>query len=45
MLVRSWVEMMLAKFQKLTPVKVTEKFNIEKYSHVMHIVSNVVGDL
>jgi len=24
-------------------IKVTEKFKIEKYSHVMHIVSNVVG--
>ncbi len=24
-------------------VKVTEKFKVEKYSHVMHIVSNVVG--
>ena len=24
-------------------VKVDEKFKIEKYSHVMHIVSNVVG--
>jgi anthranilate synthase component 1 len=26
-------------------VKVTDKMIIEKYSHVMHIVSNVVGDL
>lgn len=26
-------------------VKVTDKFNIERYSHVMHIVSNVVGQL
>ena len=26
-------------------VKVTEKMNIERYSHVMHIVSNVVGQL
>lgn len=24
-------------------IKVTEKFKIEKYSHVMHIISNVVG--
>ena len=24
-------------------VKVTEKFKVEKYSHVMHIVSNVIG--
>ena len=34
---------MLEKFQKLNTVKVTESFIIEKYSHVMHIVSNVVG--
>ena len=26
-------------------VKVTDKFSIERYSHVMHIVSNVVGKL
>ncbi|MBU6235162.1 MAG: anthranilate synthase component I [Alphaproteobacteria bacterium] len=26
-------------------VKVTERFTVEKYSHVMHIVSNVVGQL
>ncbi|MCB2114679.1 MAG: anthranilate synthase component I [Parvularculaceae bacterium] len=26
-------------------VAVTEKFSIERYSHVMHIVSNVVGEL
>ncbi len=26
-------------------VKVTESYNVEKYSHVMHIVSNVVGTL
>jgi anthranilate synthase component 1 len=26
-------------------VKVTEQFNVEKYSHVMHIVSNVEGQL
>ena len=26
-------------------VKVTERFNIERYSHVMHIVSNVEGKL
>ncbi|MFK7993439.1 MAG: anthranilate synthase component I [Granulosicoccus sp.] len=26
-------------------VKVTDQFNIERYSHVMHIVSNVVGKL
>ena len=26
-------------------VKVTERFNIERYSHVMHIVSNVEGEI
>jgi len=31
------------KVSKINTVKVTESFNIEKYSHVMHIVSNVVG--
>ena len=31
------------KVSKVNTVKVTEKFIIEKYSHVMHIVSNVVG--
>ncbi len=31
------------KVSKINTVKVTEKFTIEKYSHVMHIVSNVVG--
>ena len=34
---------MLEKFQKINSVNVTEKFGIEKYSHVMHIVSNVEG--
>ena len=28
---------------KINSVKVNEKFKIEKYSHVMHIVSNVEG--
>ena len=32
------------KVSKIGTVKVTEKFIIEKYSHVMHIVSNVVGE-
>ena len=32
------------KVSKINSVKVTEKFVIEKYSHVMHIVSNVIGD-
>ncbi len=31
------------KVSKINTVKVTEKFFIEKYSHVMHIVSNVIG--
>ena len=31
------------KVSKINSVKVTEKFVVEKYSHVMHIVSNVVG--
>ncbi len=31
------------KVSKISTVKVTEKFVIEKYSHVMHIVSNVIG--
>tara|TARA_B100000029_G_scaffold481270_1_gene530180 strand:+ start:2534 stop:3994 length:1461 start_codon:yes stop_codon:yes gene_type:complete len=32
------------KVSKVNSVKVTEKFKIERYSHVMHIVSNVQGD-
>tara|TARA_Y100000590_G_scaffold368274_1_gene428832 strand:- start:392 stop:1027 length:636 start_codon:yes stop_codon:yes gene_type:complete len=31
------------KVSKINTVKVTENFKIERYSHVMHIVSNVVG--
>ena len=31
------------KVSKVGTIKVTESFMIEKYSHVMHIVSNVVG--
>ena len=31
------------KVSKINTIKVTEKFKIEKYSHVMHIVSNVTG--
>jgi len=31
------------KVCKINTIKVTESFIIEKYSHVMHIVSNVVG--
>ena len=33
----------VGKVSKINTVKVTEKFKIEKYSHVMHIVSNVIG--
>jgi len=33
----------VGKVSKINTVKVTESFNVEKYSHVMHIVSNVVG--
>ena len=33
----------VGKVAKTDSVKVTEKFKVEKYSHVMHIVSNVVG--
>ncbi|MDC3127788.1 chorismate-binding protein, partial [Candidatus Pelagibacter bacterium] len=33
----------VGKVAKENSVKVSEKFKIEKYSHVMHIVSNVVG--
>ena len=34
----------VGKVSKVKSVKVTEQFKIEKYSHVMHIVSNVEGD-
>ncbi len=34
----------VGKVSKINTVKVTEKFRIEKYSHVMHIVSNVEGN-
>jgi len=33
----------VGKVSKINTVKVTEKFRVEKYSHVMHIVSNVEG--
>jgi len=33
----------VGKVSKVNTVKVTERFKVEKYSHVMHIVSNVVG--
>ena len=34
----------IGKVSKINSVKVTEKFKIEKYSHVMHIVSNIEGN-
>ena len=34
----------VGKVSKIGSVKVDQKFKIEKYSHVMHIVSNVVGE-
>ncbi len=33
------------KVSKIGTVRPTEKFIVERYSHVMHIVSNVVGEL
>ena len=33
----------VGKVSKVNSVKVTEKFKVEKYSNVMHIVSNVIG--
>lgn len=35
----------VGRVAKIGSVKVTEKFVIERYSHVMHIVSNVIGEL
>jgi len=35
----------VGRVAKLGTVRPTEQFIIERYSHVMHIVSNVVGDL
>ncbi len=32
------------KVSKINSIKVTESFIIERYSHVMHIVSNVIGE-
>ncbi len=33
----------VGRVSKVNSVKVTERFKVEKYSHVMHIVSNVIG--
>ncbi|MFK7792233.1 MAG: anthranilate synthase component I [Devosiaceae bacterium] len=35
----------VGRVSKLGTVKVTDQYFIERYSHVMHIVSNVVGEL
>ena len=35
----------VGRVAKIGTVRPTEKFIIERYSHVMHIVSNVVGDI
>jgi len=35
----------VGRVSKPGTVRVTEKFTIERYSHVMHIVSNVEGDI
>ena len=35
----------IGRIAKIGSVKVTEAFNVERYSHVMHIVSNVEGTL
>ena len=35
----------VGRVSKIGSVRPTEEFVIERYSHVMHIVSNVVGDL
>ncbi|MGH8454744.1 MAG: anthranilate synthase component I family protein, partial [Nevskiales bacterium] len=35
----------VGRVSKTGTVKVTERMGIERYSHVMHIVSNVVGEL
>ncbi len=35
----------VGRVSKIGTVKVTDKFFIERYSHVMHIVSNVEGEL
>jgi len=35
----------VCRFAKIGSVKATEQFVVERYSHVMHIVSNVEGEL
>ena len=33
----------IGRVSKINSVKVTEKFKVERYSHVMHIASNIIG--
>ncbi len=35
----------IGKVSKIGTVKLSDEFQVERYSHVMHIVSNVVGEL
>ena len=35
----------VGKVSEINSVKVSEKFKVEKYSHVMHLVSNVEGKI
>ena len=35
----------VGRVSKINSIKITESFVVEKYSHVMHIVSNVEGEL
>lgn len=35
----------IGKVSKIGSVKVSDQFGVEKYSHVMHMVSNVTGEL
>ncbi len=35
----------IGKISKVGSVKVSDEFNVEKYSHVMHIASNVTGEI
>lgn len=35
----------IGKISKVGSVKVSDEFSVEKYSHVMHIVSNVIGEI
>ena len=39
------VRKVVGRIAKIGYVKTTEQMKIEKYSHVMHLVSNVIGEL